>query len=340
MHAECTGATVSPSRPSSRPIPSAARCAHARALWRLQLRASARARPHARCGRDSVTSCAAARAAYVRACVRTWLRIIIARMGARGCCVRRKRFTQAAHCRPSDPSGSSIARQRNRIAPRRGAGRSPERRCAQNARQALAWSPQPARDPVGLHPMPHAPGLGSPPPHLRRDWAHSYHICAGTRRAPAPAARARMRRAANAPRMRIAAAYADNRYRYCREGPDNAHLPLPPRRERQQCIAHHAVGGGGSGGCVSARCAACARRRMIEAQPPQIGRPMHEFDLRVRADSKPTWYGMRWAWRGARRCHADSAACGAADEHCPFGNVGQCSKRNEGTGDHRNDGDR
>jgi hypothetical protein len=47
-----------------------------------------------------------------------------------------------------------------------------------------------------------APGLGSPPPHLRRDWAHPSHICAGTgpdspsgRRVCAPArARARWRR--------------------------------------------------------------------------------------------------------------------------------------------------
>jgi hypothetical protein len=27
-------------------------------------------------------------------------------------------------------------------------------------------------------------GLGSPPPHLRRDWAHPRHICAGTWLAP------------------------------------------------------------------------------------------------------------------------------------------------------------
>ncbi len=128
---------------------------------------------------------------------------------------------------------------------------------------------------TGLTPATSVPGLGALLPHLRRDSA-----------CPTSAARARMRRADIAPRMLTTAANADTRYRYCREGTDNAHLPLPPRRERQQCIAHHAVGGGGSGGCVSARCAACARRRMIEAQPPQIGRPMHEFDLRVRADSK------------------------------------------------------
>ncbi len=33
---------------------------------------------------------------------------------------------------------------------------------------------------TGLTPATSAPGLGSPPPHLRRDLAHPRHICAGT----------------------------------------------------------------------------------------------------------------------------------------------------------------
>ncbi len=33
-----------------------------------------------------------------------------------------------------------------------------------------------------------APGLGSPLPHLHRDWAHPCHICTGTRLAPATSA--------------------------------------------------------------------------------------------------------------------------------------------------------
>ena len=33
---------------------------------------------------------------------------------------------------------------------------------------------------TGLTPPTSAPGLGSPRPHLRRDWAHPAHICAGT----------------------------------------------------------------------------------------------------------------------------------------------------------------
>ncbi len=269
----------------------------------------------------ALRACAAARAVCVRANVavhhRTCacVRECVYRKRFRACTHRRYRFhaggTLAAPRAPpaAQTRGSGIASRR--AAERRGAPRSRAltgaSMCAECAASACIVAAT-CTGPSGAPPHATCPRTGLTPPHLRRDWAHSYHICAGTRRAPAPAARARMRRAANAPRMRIAAAYADNRYRYCREGPDNAHLPLPPRRERQQCIAHHAVGGGGSGGGVSARCAACARRCMIEAQPPQIGRPMHEFDLRVRADSKPTWYGMRWAWRGARRCDADSAA--------------------------------
>ena len=38
----------------------------------------------------------------------------------------------------------------------------------------------------GLTPAISAPGLGSPLPHLRRDWAHPCHICAGTGLAPTP----------------------------------------------------------------------------------------------------------------------------------------------------------
>ena len=33
---------------------------------------------------------------------------------------------------------------------------------------------------TGLIPPTSAQGLGSPRPHLRRDWAHPAHICAGT----------------------------------------------------------------------------------------------------------------------------------------------------------------
>ena len=43
---------------------------------------------------------------------------------------------------------------------------------------------------TGLTPPTSAPGLGSPLPHLRRDWAHPCNICTGTDRArpsPAPA---------------------------------------------------------------------------------------------------------------------------------------------------------
>ena len=37
-------------------------------------------------------------------------------------------------------------------------------------------------------PATSAPGLGSPRPHLRRDWAHPCHICAGTGLTPATSA--------------------------------------------------------------------------------------------------------------------------------------------------------
>jgi hypothetical protein len=37
----------------------------------------------------------------------------------------------------------------------------------------------------GLAPPTSAPGLGSPLPHLHRDWAHPCHICAGTGLTPA-----------------------------------------------------------------------------------------------------------------------------------------------------------
>ena len=33
---------------------------------------------------------------------------------------------------------------------------------------------------TGLTPSTSAPGLGSPHPHLHRDWAHPSHICSGT----------------------------------------------------------------------------------------------------------------------------------------------------------------
>ena len=36
----------------------------------------------------------------------------------------------------------------------------------------------------GLTPATSAPGLGSTLPHLRRDWVHPCHICAGTRLTP------------------------------------------------------------------------------------------------------------------------------------------------------------
>jgi hypothetical protein len=38
---------------------------------------------------------------------------------------------------------------------------------------------------TGLTPATSAPGLGSPPPHLRRDWTHSGHICTRAGLAPA-----------------------------------------------------------------------------------------------------------------------------------------------------------
>jgi hypothetical protein len=41
---------------------------------------------------------------------------------------------------------------------------------------------------TGLTPATSAPGLGSPRPHLRRDWAHPSHICAGTGLTPATSA--------------------------------------------------------------------------------------------------------------------------------------------------------
>ena len=34
---------------------------------------------------------------------------------------------------------------------------------------------------TGLAPATSAPGMGSPLPHLHRDWARPFHICAGTR---------------------------------------------------------------------------------------------------------------------------------------------------------------
>ena len=40
----------------------------------------------------------------------------------------------------------------------------------------------------GLTPATSAPGLGEPLPHLRRDWAHPCHICTGTGLAPATSA--------------------------------------------------------------------------------------------------------------------------------------------------------
>ncbi len=41
---------------------------------------------------------------------------------------------------------------------------------------------------TGLTPATPAPGLGSPLPHLHRDWAHPSHICAGTGLPPATSA--------------------------------------------------------------------------------------------------------------------------------------------------------
>jgi hypothetical protein len=37
----------------------------------------------------------------------------------------------------------------------------------------------------GLNPTTSTPGVGSPLPHLHRDWAHPCHICTGTERSPA-----------------------------------------------------------------------------------------------------------------------------------------------------------
>ena len=41
---------------------------------------------------------------------------------------------------------------------------------------------------TGLTPPTAAPGLGSPLPHLRRDWAHPFHICTGSGLIPATSA--------------------------------------------------------------------------------------------------------------------------------------------------------
>jgi hypothetical protein len=46
----------------------------------------------------------------------------------------------------------------------------------------------PPCDGTGLTPATSAPGMGSPLPHLRRDWAHPCHICTGTALTPATSA--------------------------------------------------------------------------------------------------------------------------------------------------------
>ena len=63
-------------------------------------------------------------------------------------------------------------------------------RCQRAARApVLRGRLVPFRFETGLAPPTSAPGLGAPLPHLRRDWAHPCHICAGTGRTPATSGR-------------------------------------------------------------------------------------------------------------------------------------------------------
>jgi hypothetical protein len=50
--------------------------------------------------------------------------------------------------------------------------------CTVSFARAMPFIPAPVEP--GLTPATSAPGLGSPPPHLHRDWAHPRHICTGT----------------------------------------------------------------------------------------------------------------------------------------------------------------
>jgi hypothetical protein len=55
-------------------------------------------------------------------------------------------------------------------------------------RGLLVRGPIHLRSQMGLAPSPSAPGLGSPLPHLHRDWARPCHICTATGLAPATSA--------------------------------------------------------------------------------------------------------------------------------------------------------
>ena len=78
---------------------------------------------------------------------------------------------------------------------------------------------------TGLTPATSAPELGSPLPHLRRDWAHPCHICAGTGRTPAT----------SAPALGLCAHRCAHVNRIVHQG-----RPLPRRHERsaRTCRAH------------------------------------------------------------------------------------------------------
>jgi hypothetical protein len=94
--------------------------------------------------------------------------------------------------------------RRHRVAPAGGCAASDSRRCsllrASHCTAALAVCTWPkftvcealmlacTSSRTGFAPATSAPGLGSPLPHLRRDWAHACHIYAGTGLAPATSA--------------------------------------------------------------------------------------------------------------------------------------------------------
>ncbi len=59
---------------------------------------------------------------------------------------------------------------------------------SQHCRSSPAGLAREARVLIGRTPATSAPVLGSPLPHLRRDWAHPCHICTGTGLAPATSA--------------------------------------------------------------------------------------------------------------------------------------------------------
>ncbi len=116
---------------------------------------------------------------------------------------------------------------------------------------------------TGLDRPTSVPGLGSPLPHLHRDWARPCHICTGTGLAPATSApptfsRSGLTPAASAPALglrraaRSGAVWGVSAHSVSRIG--SCSSMLPTKAARLQCIdTAHGVGWGPPRGCVRAR---------------------------------------------------------------------------------------